>query len=365
MRSGMTAREQVDPGDIPGTGRGAVLKRTVKEFQKDNVTDWAAALTYYAVLSLFPALIALASLLGLFGQGASTVTSVTNVLSTAGASQSVVDSLKSVIEGVVSNKSGAGFAFVLGLLGALYSASNYIGAFFRASNSIYDIPEGRGFLKLKPLQVAVTLVMLILFTLILVSLVVSGSLAKAIGDQIGLGSTFVTVYGIAKWPIIVAVFVIMLSLLYYAAPNAKLPKFAWITPGSLVALVVWVVVTFLFFLYVRNFGSYNKTYGALGGAISLLVWIWISNIAILFGQELNAEVERGRQLAAGLPAERELQMPLRDEPKKDKEADAEAVSREADFRDDEDAPRGRRPDERGDDRGGSVSPKQADRLRQK
>jgi membrane protein len=307
----------------------AILKRTVKEFQEDNITDWAAALTYYSVLAPFPALLALVALVGLVGQYPQTTNSSLDILRSAGADQSTLASFGKTINGVVQNKGGAGALLGFGLLAALWSASGYIGAFMRASNAIWEIPEGRPFWKLRPLQVVVTLVMVMLLAFVLIALVISGPLAQAIGDQVGLGSAAVTVYSIAKWPIMAAVVVMMLAVLYYMAPNARLPKFQWISPGAVVALVIWIVATVAFFFYVRNFGSYNKTYGTLGGAISMLVWLWISNIAILFGQQLNSEIERGRELAAGVPAEEEIQLPLRDEPKKDKEAEAERISRDA------------------------------------
>jgi membrane protein len=320
---------EVSPADIPGTGRVAILKRTVKEFQEDNITDWAAALTYYSVLALFPALLALVALVGLVGQYPQTTDSILNILSDAGADQSTVDSLRSTINGVVQNKGGAGALLGFGLLGAVWSASGYIGAFMRASNAIWEKPEGRPFWKLRPLQVVVTLIMLILLALLLVGLVVSGPLATAVGDQIGLGSTTATVYSIAKWPIMALVMVFLLAFLYYTAPNAKLPRFQWISPGAVAALVIWAIATVGFFFYVRNFGSYNKTYGALGGAISMLVWLWITNIAVLFGQQLNSEIERARELTAGVPAERDIQLPLRNVPKQDRVAEAEDISRDA------------------------------------
>jgi membrane protein len=322
-------RTDVSPADIPGTGRKAVLKRTIKEFQEDNITDWAAALTYYSVLALFPGLIALVALVGLLGQYPQTTNTILDVLSQAGVEQSTLDSVRTTINGVIQSKGGAGALLGFGLIGALWSASGYIGAFMRASNQIWEIPEGRPFWKLRPLQVVVTLAMIALLAVVLIALVVSGPLAESIGDQIGLGSAAVTVYSIVKWPIMAAVVVFLLAVLYYVAPNARLPKFQWISPGAVVALVIWIVATVGFFFYVRNFGSYNATYGTLGGAISLLVWLWITNIAVLFGQQLNSEIERGRELSAGIRAEREIQLPLRDEPKKDQEAEAERISQDA------------------------------------
>ena len=248
---------------------------------------------------------------------------------------SALDGLETTINDIVRNKGGAGALLGFGLAGALWSASGYIGAFMRASNAIWEIPEGRPFWKLRPLQVGVTLAMVLLLALLAISLVVTGPVAEAIGDQVGLGSLAVTIYGIAKWPLMGLIVLFMLAVLYYAAPNAQLPRFRWITPGALVALVVWVIASAGFGFYVANFGSYDKTYGTLGGAISLLVWLWITNIAVLFGQELNAEVERGRELSAGLPATREIQLPPRDPPKPDAQDAGEEISREASFRPDE------------------------------
>ena len=322
-------RKDVDPTDIPKPGWKAVLRRTVKEFQNDNLTDWAASLTYYAVLALFPALIVLVALVGLFGQYPQTTNALIDILRDTGVKPDMLNSVKDTINGVVQNKGGAGALLGFGLLAALWSASGYIGAFMRASNAIYEKPEGRPFWKLRPLQVVVTLIMTLLFALVLVALVVSGPLADAIGSKIGLGSTAVTAWNIAKWPVLAFVLSLMLATLYNAAPNAKLPKFQWISPGAIVALAAWVIASVGFFFYANNFGSYNKTYGTLGGAITLLVWVWISNIAILFGQELNAEIERGRELAAGKPAVEDIQLPLRDEPKKDPEQQAAEISRQA------------------------------------
>jgi membrane protein len=324
------AREQTDPTDIPRPGWLAILKRTYVEFKEDNLTDWAAALTYYAVLALFPAILSLVALVGLIGQYPQTTNALVDIARQVSGNNSALTGLQDTINGVVRNKGGAGALLGVGLAGALWSASGYIGAFMRASNAIYEVPEGRPFWKLRPLQVVVTLVLVLLVALLLVTLVVSGPLAKAIGDQIGLGSAAVTVYQIAKWPIMAGVVLVILAVLYYVAPSARLPRIQWLSPGAVVALLIWVVASALFGFYVANFGSYNKTYGTLGGAISLLVWLWISNLAVLFGQELNAEIERGRELTAGLPAERELQLEARGKPK-DLEAEGEEISREGRF----------------------------------
>jgi membrane protein len=205
---------------------------------------------------------------------------------------------------------------IVGVAGALWTASGYVGAFMRASNAVYEVPEGRKVWKLRPLQMLVTLVILVLVAVTLIALIVSGPVAAGVGQALGIGSVAVTVYGIAKWPLMALLVIAILAILYYSSPNARLPKFAWITPGSVFALIVWVLASVAFAFYVANFGSYNKTYGALGGVVVFLVWLWITNIAVLLGQEMNAELERTRELEAGQPgAERRIQLERRDEPK--------------------------------------------------
>ena len=313
----MSVRTDYAPeGADTGTGWWPTLKRTAKEFQEDNLTDWAAALTYYGLLSLFPALIAMVSLIGIFGDPKSTTESLTEIITEIGP-ESAAETFKGPIKSITENSGTAGFAFVLGLLASLWSASGYTGAFMRASNVIYETPEGRPFWKLRPLQILVTLAMIVMLTLLAVSLVLTGPIVEAVAGPLGIGQTAVDIWDIAKWPVMVAVFLAMIAVLYYASPNAKLRGFKWVTPGSLVAIVVWIVASALFAFYVSNFGSYDKTYGTLGGLIALLVWFWISNLAILFGHQLNAERERSLELAEGRPrAEREIQLEPRAEPKR-------------------------------------------------
>jgi len=295
-------------------GAWATLKRTASEFQEDNLTDWAAALTYYGLLSLFPALIAMVSLLGLFGDPRTTTAGLTEVITSIGP-ESAAQTFEGPIRSVVSNQSAAGFAFVLGLLVALWSASGYIGAFMRASNVIYETEEGRPFWKLRPLQLAVTLLMVVAMALLALGLVLTGPIVEAVAGPVGLGQTAVDVWNVAKWPAMVGIFVLMVDLLYYASPNAKLRGFRWVTPGCLVALAAWAVVSAAFAFYVANFGSYDKTYGTLGGLVALLVWLWISNLAILFGHQLNAERERSAEIEEGTPrAESEIQLEPRAAP---------------------------------------------------
>jgi membrane protein len=264
----MTTKAPDDPTDLPKRSWFATLKRTFREFKEDNLTDWAAALTYYAVLSIFPALIALVSMVGLIADPATITRVLTDTVSALGPA-SAIDTFKGPIESITSNQSRAGLGLIIGLAGALWTASGYVGAFMRASNSIYEIEEGRPFYKLRPLQILVTLIL-----------------------------------------------ELMLAILYYAAPNAKLPGFKWISPGSVLAVVVWILASAAFAFYVSKFGSYDKTYGTLGGVITFLVWMWITNLAVLFGAELNAELERSRELEAGEPAHEEIQLPPRTAPKR-------------------------------------------------
>lgn len=316
-------REEVAPrradyepeGADARTGLWPTLKRTALEFQEDNMTDWAAALTYYGLLSLFPALIALVSIVGLFGDPESTTQSLTDIVSSIGPS-SAAETFRGPIESITSNRGAAGILFFVGLGAALWTASAYVGAFMRASNVIWETTEGRPFLKLRPLQILVTLVMVLLLALVALSLVLTGPVVEEVGDAIGIGSTALTVWDIAKWPVLLVVLAVMIGVLYYAAPNVRLPGFKWITVGGAVALITWIVASAAFAFYVANFGSYDKTYGTLGGMVSLLVWLWISNLALLFGLELSAERERSRELAAGVPrADKEIQLEPRSEPK--------------------------------------------------
>jgi membrane protein len=295
--------------------RWATLKRTATEFAEDNLGDWAAALTYYGLLSLFPALIALVSLLGLFGDPRETTRSLTEIVTEIGPG-SAAETFSGPIESLTEHRGAAGVTFIVGLAVALWSASAYVGAFIRASNVIYETPEGRPFWKLRPLQIGVTLAVILMLVFLALALVLTGPIVDAVAGPLGVGETAVTIWNVAKWPLMAAVFLLMVAVLYYASPNVKLRGFRWITPGSLVAITAWIIASALFGVYVANFGSYDKTYGTLGGLIALLVWLWISNLAILFGHQLNAEIERSAEIEEGTPgAEREIQLEPRAEPK--------------------------------------------------
>jgi YihY family inner membrane protein len=296
------------PTQLPGGSWWAAVKRTVREFQIDNLKDWAAALTYYGVLSIFPALLVLISLIDL--AGGSTIQTLLDNLGQV-APGSVNQILRSAIKNLQQTHGSAGVLALVGLAAALWSASSYIAAFMRASNAIYDVPEGRPVWKTLPIRIAVTVVVMVLLAASAVAVVATGGLADRIGRLLGLGRAVVIAWEILKWPVLLLVVSFMFALLYWASPNAR-QGFRWVTPGGILAVLVWVVVSVAFAIYVANFSSYNKTYGSLASVIIFLVWLWLSNIAILLGAELNAELERGRAIAAGHPPEEEPYMDLRD-----------------------------------------------------
>ena len=333
------ADEPDSPAEVTKESWQFIARKTLREFSRDQCTDLAAALTYYAVLALFPAMIALLSLVGLFGQGQQTVDTLLGILRDVGAG-SAAKTLEPTLQSLAGRSGAAGVAFVLGLAASLWSASGYVGSFGRAMNRMYEIREGRPFWKLRPVMLAVTLVALVLVALVAMALVLTGPAAKAVGDAIGLGSTALTIWNIGKWPVVLAVVALVVALLYYATPNVKQPKFRWISVGAVVAIVVWIVASAGFGFYVSTFASYDKTYGALAGVVVFLLWLWITNLALLFGAELDSELERGRELQSGVPAERSLQLPPRDTRTSDK----------AQAKEEEDVRRGRRLREtRGDD----------------
>jgi membrane protein len=290
------------PTDLKGRSWGGVLSRTVREFKEDNLTVWAAALTYYGILAIFPAIIALVSILGLIGPSA-TQPLLDNIAQVAPGPAK--DILTSAIENLQKSRGSAGIMFVVGLGLALWSASGYVAAFMQASNAIYDVEEGRPIWKTVPVRLGVTIVLVLMLAISAVAVVLTGSLATEAGNVVGAGSAAVTAWDIAKWPVLLLIISLMFALLYYASPNVKQPGFRWVSPGGLAAVLIWIVASAAFAFYVANFGSYNKTYGALAGPVIFLVWLWISNLAVLLGAELNAELERGRRIEAGHPADEE------------------------------------------------------------
>ena len=310
-------RKPDGPADLAKPTWKYILKKTAREFSKDQCTDLAAALTYYAVLALFPALLAVVSLLSIFHQGQQGTQALMDIVKQV--APSAANTLQGTINQLTQSHS-AGLALVLGLVLALWSASGYIGAFGRAMNRIYEIDEGRPFYKLRPVTLLITLIAVILAALVGLALVVSGPLASAVGKAIGAGDTAVTIWNIAKWPIMLVVVIAIVAILYYATPNIKQPKFRWISLGAAIAVLVWILASVGFGLYVANFSNYNKTYGSLAGVIVFLLWLWLTNLALLFGAELDSETERGRQLQAGIHAEETLQLPPRDTKASDKNA---------------------------------------------
>ncbi|MBT2502609.1 YihY/virulence factor BrkB family protein [Curtobacterium sp. ISL-83] len=302
-------RKPESPADLKKPTLVYTLKKTLREFTADQCTDLAAALTYYSVLALFPALLAIVSILGLVGQADTTIKTVLNLVSSIG-SDSIVQLIRGPIENLVRSPA-APVTFVVGLLGALWSASGYVGAFGRAMNRIYNVREGRPIWKLRPTMLGVTIVTVVLLVIGLLALV-SGPLARTFGDQIGLGQAAATVLSIVQWPILLVIAVVVVAVLYYWAPNVKQPNFKWVSGGSILAIVIWIIVSVLFGFYLANFSHYNATYGSLGGVIAFLLWIWITNNALLFGAEFDAELERGRELQAGIRAEEDIQLPERD-----------------------------------------------------
>lgn len=297
------------PTDLPATSWKALLRRTIKGFSKDNLTDWAAALTYYGVLSLFPAIIVITSLTAMLGPSA-TESLITNIEAIAPGEAAAI--LTGAIEELQGSASLAGPLAIIGLLAALWTASGYLGAFMRASNAIYEMPEGRPLWKTLPLRVGMTAATTVLLALCAAAVVATGTIAERLGEAIGIGQTGLRIWEIAKWPAIAALISLAIALLYWAAPNVKHPKFRWITPGGVLAVVIWALASAGFALYVANFSSYNKTYGSLGGIIGFLVWLWISNLAILLGAELDAELARSRAIARGADEDQDPFLPPRD-----------------------------------------------------
>jgi membrane protein len=306
-----TRADYAPTGADPTPTTMGTIKRTVKEFSEDNLTDWAAALTYYGVLALFPALIALLSIVGLLTNPQQLTDALTAVVP-----QSSARTLEPVIDQIAGNTGTAGFGLIIGLAVAIWSASGYVGAFTRAANVVYETPEGRKIWKLKPLQLLITLIGVLFAAVIVAMVVLSGPVVEAIASAIGIGDTGLTIWNIVKWPVVLVVLALMIAVLYYSTPNVKLRGFKWVSPGAGVAILVAIVASAAFAFYVGNFGSYNKTYGALAGVVVFLIWFWLINVALLFGIELDAEIERTRELKEGVPrAEKEIQLDARAEPK--------------------------------------------------
>jgi membrane protein len=299
------------PTQLSGGSWLGAVRRTVREFKEDFLTDRAAALTYYGIMSIFPALLVLVSLLGLFGKSAtqSLINNLTGAI--PGSAQQII---KSAISNLQNQHAAAGIAAIIGIVLGLWSASGYVAAFMRASNAIYDVPEGRPAWKTVPTRLGVTIAVLLLLVASAVIVVVTGGVAQRVGHTLGIGPVAVDVWDIAKWPVLLIMVSLMFSILYWASPNAK-QGFRWVSPGGVLAVVLWLIASGAFAFYVANFGHYNKVYGSLAGVIVFLIWMWISNVAILLGAEFNAELQRGRAIAAGTPPDAEPFAELRDDRK--------------------------------------------------
>ncbi|GGK59036.1 YihY/virulence factor BrkB family protein [Ornithinimicrobium pekingense] len=299
------------PGDLPKPHWKSVLKRTVAEFGEDGGSDLAAALTYFAIMSLAPMLLALSTSLSFLGQGEATQTAVTDLGGELGLQQETIDTVTGYLN-TMGDSGGAGLLLIVGLLGALWSASNYVNAFSRMMNKVYEIEEGRPVWKLRPMLVGLTVVILVMLMTIVLAITLSGTVSELIFGAIGLSGTANTIWNIAKWPFILLMLIAIVALLYWGTPNIRQPKFRWLSPGAALAVVVAIIAAAGFGIYVANFGNYNETYGAIGGVIVLLLLIFIINNVLVLGAELDAELERGRELAAGMAAEETIQLPPRD-----------------------------------------------------
>lgn len=299
------------PAGLPRADWRAAGKRSLKEFKRRNMTDAAAALTYYAVLSILPTLLALVALIGVFGQYPGTVDSIMSMIAQV-APHSTVNTLRGTLSGVVQDKGGAGALFGIGAIAALWSASGYIGAFTRACNRIYGVQEGRPAWKLRPMQVLIAAAMVAMLAFVTVGYLFTGKLAHSAGSVLGVSGTVVSVWQIAKWPVMAIAAGVLLTLLYHLAPNVRQAGLRWLAPGGVLALASLLIASTGFAFYVANFGSYNKTYGALGGVIVMLVWLWIANVSVLVGAQLNAELERSRRARLGQPVDQEPFVEARD-----------------------------------------------------
>jgi membrane protein len=299
--------EAITPAPLPlkirqlrwRTWRG-ILWRSVVGYFDDDCGDFAAAMTYSAVTALIPSLVVIVALVNLVTDGAAAVDAVLDILRDLGVGSIVGNqSLTSVLDALLVQRSSAKALLSAGLLIAIWSASGYVGAFTRASNRIYGVKEGRAWWKLQVLELLLAAVALVLLAVAGIGLVISGPLVDAVGDRLHAGETAKLAYSIGRWPVLVAIAIVLLSLLFWIAPNVKQPRFRWLTLGGAVALVVWAAASFGFGLYVANFGSYDRTYGSLGAIVAFLVWLYLSNTAVLLGVQVNAQVQRGRLIQAG------------------------------------------------------------------
>lgn len=289
---------------------GAIIKRTLRSFYDDQMTHHAAALTYYGLMSLFPALLLAISLLGLFGQYPATYDAIMGYLREV-APRSVLVPLDSSLRSALQSKDTAATAVAISVLVALYGTTGVLEAARRALNVVFEVKGGRSFLRRKVIDVASTFVLGALVIVSLVMVLVGGGFAEDLLGFLGLGSSAAQAWNIARWPGALAVAMLVFALIYYVTPDVQQRAFRWVTPGAAVGVLLWLVVSFGFSTYVSHFADVNAVYGAFAGAIVLVAWLWLTNVALLFGAELNAEIERENELAEGVPDEETLNRPAR------------------------------------------------------
>ena len=303
-------RKPESPPDLHKRSWWYTTKMAFAEFKRDQCADLAAALTFYAIAAVFPAFIVLASLVSLIGENERTADALVGLIEDLG-QEDAAEQLRGPITELAQAR-GAGFALLFGTLLALWSASAYVGAFGRAMNRIYEVDEGRPVWKLRPLNILVSLIVIVGAAILLLSVVMTGAFAEQINERLGLPDSALTWWNFAKWPLMLIVVAILVAVLYYATPNVRQPRFRWMSVGALLAIVMWLVGSIAFGYYVGVFGNYDKTYGSLAGTIVVLLWLWLTNSSLLFGAEFDAELERARELEAGIRAEETLQLPPRD-----------------------------------------------------
>ncbi|MFE5628230.1 YihY/virulence factor BrkB family protein [Streptomyces sp. NPDC056543] len=297
------------PSEMPRRSWTAVVRGTLREFRDDELLDRAASLTYYGILSLFPALLVLVSFLGIAGESA-----IGHVLDTVDklAPGAARDVLGDAVRELRGNGGTGSLLAVVGLFLALWSASGYVAAFVRVANAVYDVPEGRPLWKILPLRMALTVSLMVLAGVSALIVIVTGELARHAGAALGIGDTVMTIWSVVKWPVLVFLVAIMMALLYWAAPNAKGRGFRWVSLGSFLALALWILASTGLAFYAAHFGSFDRIYGTLAGVIVFLMWLWITNLALLLGLEFDAEVARQRAIAGGHPEDEELYIEPRD-----------------------------------------------------
>jgi membrane protein len=303
--------EHDSPVELTRDDWRVILKRTWHEFRINQVYDLAGTLTYYTVLALFPALLATLATVGIFGSAEAGAQNVLQVIEGLGGA-TAADVLREPLEQLV-NASHAGLAFGTGLVGVLWATSGYLGTFGRGMNRIYDVEEGRPFWEMRPTMIGVSAVLVVLGALGALGLILTGPVAESTARVLGFDEGVVFWWDLLKLPALAGIALVVMALLYWAGPNVKRRHLRWFSVGAIGALLAWIIATALFGAYVFGFGIYGRTYGFVGGVIAFLLWVWLSNLSLLFGAVLDTEVERARQLRAGISAEERVQLPLRDD----------------------------------------------------